>query len=84
MKITYLQDPGHGWLAVPLSLISEWGITPSSYSYRDESTGYLEEDCDARLFMDAATARGVLVELSVSHSNADSFVRNLPRFKGAA
>lgn len=80
MKITYFQDPGHGWLAVPLPTLTEWGITPSRYSYRDGATAYLEEDCDAGLFMRAAKDRGVSVELVESHSNGDSFIRSLPRF----
>lgn len=84
MKIKYLQDPGHGWIAVPLDLIAEWGIAPSPYSYRDESTGYLEEDCDASLFTREAAARGVSVEFVEVHSKYDSFVRNLPRFTRSA
>lgn len=84
MKLTYFQDPGHGWVAVPLSVLSDWGINPSGYSYRDAGFGYLEEDCDAALFMRAAQARGVAVELTERHSNGDSFIRNLPRFQGAA
>jgi len=84
MRITYLQDPGHGWIAVPLELIRDWGIVPSSYSYRDASTGYLEEDCDASLFMTAAAARGVSVTLDEHHTDHDSFVRALPRFNGVS
>ena len=80
MKIAYFQDPGHGWLAVPLETLSDWGIKPSSYSFRDAENGYLEEDCDAGLFMQAAKARGVAVELVERYTNADSFIRNLRRF----
>ena len=80
MNLKYIQDPGHGWIAVPLELIAAWGVTPSKYSYRDAVTGYLEEDCDAGLFLAAAAARGVSVTLAEHHSNHDSFIRALPRF----
>jgi len=84
MKLKYIQDPGHGWIAAPLELIREWGVTPSRYSYRDAVTGYLEEDCDAGLFLAAAAARGVSVTLDEHHTDRDSFVRALPRFNGVS
>jgi hypothetical protein len=51
----FLSDPGHGWLEVPMSTIRYLGIEAkiSSYSYRTDDTAYLEEDCDAPIFIDA-------------------------------
>lgn len=42
----YYTDGGHGWLKVPLKIIKDLGLKPSSYSYKDENFGYLEEDLD--------------------------------------
>lgn len=46
-------DPGHGWLRVPLQLCE--GLDISGYSYVDTAKGvaWLEEDCDAPLFLRA-------------------------------
>lgn len=82
MRINYFQDPGHGWIGVPLSLLADWEIKPSKYSYRDALTGYLEEDCDAGLFVRAAQARGVPLDFVEIHESRDSFIRSLPRFEG--
>jgi len=57
-KYTFINDPGHGWLSVPLSDIQALGIADhiSSYSYMSPTRAYLEEDCDASLFINAAKA----------------------------
>ena len=47
-------DPGHGWLAVKKRELAALGVTGiSSYSYVKGNTVYLEEDCDASLFLKA-------------------------------
>ena len=52
---TYIfhSDPGHGWLAVKKSELTELGIYGqiSQYSYMKGDTVYLEEDCDAYTFV---------------------------------
>jgi hypothetical protein len=80
MNYTYHQDPGHGWIQVPLSEVERLNITPSRYSYRDRAAAYLEEDCDAALWIEAKRAAGEPYTITERHSNADSFIRNLPRF----
>ena len=52
---TYYTDPGHGWVKVPLKLLASLGIAGkmSRYSYMRNGFGYLEEDCDASIFMNA-------------------------------
>lgn len=82
LKLEYYQDPGHGWVAVPLTLLEAWSFRPSRYSYRDGSVGYLEEDCDAAAFMRDAKARGVEVELVERYTDRDSPIRALRRFEG--
>lgn len=46
-------DPGHGWLRVKRSELDALGITNkiSGYSYQKGIYAYLEEDCDASLFI---------------------------------
>ena len=69
-KYTFITDPGHGWLRVPLAEIR--GLAISSYSFRDANYAYLEEDQDAPTFM---RAKGLtfndVVELRVPYFNRD-------------
>ena len=87
MNIPYHTDPGHGWLAVPLALLRQLSIHSdiSSFSYFDAHTNiaYLEEDCDASLFMAAAERESLTIELDGehTHSNDDSFIRSLPSYQ---
>lgn len=81
MKIEYFQDPGHGWLCVPLTIVQSWGIRPSRFSYLDSANVYLEEDCDAALFLDTARSKGVEVEIVERHQDGKSWIRSLERFR---
>jgi hypothetical protein len=75
-------DPGHGWLEVPMADINRLGLASkiSRYSYRQGDTAYLEEDCDANLFVQALQATGAEFDWRDKTTNADSFIRALPRF----
>jgi hypothetical protein len=83
MNITYHTDPGHGWLAVPLSLIRRLNLMGkiSACSYIDSAADapvvYLEEDCDAGLFMNAAKQREITVDIVDRHLNKDHWIRHL-------
>lgn len=84
MKFFFHSDPGHGWLQVPIHLVSELGLAPliSNYSYRDPANtyAYLEEDCDApRFIAEYAKAHGT-PEVEYINSTRDSFIRSLPHF----
>lgn len=46
---TFVSDPGHGWLMVPLALIAREEY--SRFSYTDGEFAYLEEDVDMGRFM---------------------------------
>lgn len=51
---TCYSDPGHAWLAVSLDDIYSVGLEPgnfSQYSYRNMGFLFLEEDCDAEIFL---------------------------------
>lgn len=60
----FIEDPGHGWLEVPVTLLKELGITEqiSGYSYLNGAFAYLEEDVDMAVFLKAMAARGRTVE----------------------
>ena len=77
----YIQDPAHGWIVVPLAEITQIGIKGiSSYSYRKHGLAYLEEDCDAGLFLRAKEAAGESYTLIDRHLNHDAPCRNFSRF----
>jgi hypothetical protein len=79
---TFHTDPGHGWLEVPVAKIFQFGIQDqiSGYSYRNGDTAYLEEDCDANLFIQSLKSFGGEFNYREKSSNAESFIRNMPRF----
>ena len=83
--LRFVSDPGHGWLRVPRRLIDELGIAGkiSEFSYvssTDEGV-YLEEDCDAPLFLNAMKDSGREYKIvEAQPSNNASFVRRLRRF----
>jgi hypothetical protein len=57
---TFLADPGHGWLIVTLGELAAVGLTEAditSYSHRSGDHLGLEEDVDAKRFLDAYKAR---------------------------
>lgn len=53
IKIEYVHDPGHGWLKVPLAEFPDARDFGTGFGYDDGAFIYLEEDCEAGLFMDA-------------------------------
>ena len=83
MKYTFFEDPGHGWLKVPLKKLEKLGIVNqiSIYSYMQGDYAYLEEDCDAPLFIKTAKRRGQTVELDVRVSDKPSIIRGYPPFR---
>jgi len=78
MKLDFISDPGHGWLKVPLTLLVKYGILESisSWSYIRGKFAYLEEDCDADVFMNKC----VSVEFRKRIGNKRSRIRNYQRF----
>lgn len=50
---TFISDPSHGWLRVPIGEISTSGFEPSEFSYLDDKWAYLEEDCDCSGFLES-------------------------------
>lgn len=84
LEVQYHQDPGHGWLEVTRAMVDRLGIAPkiSRYSYQS-ATGtavYLEEDCDAALFVRAIEASGTKVHAIPHHYKFDAPIRAMQRF----
>ena len=72
--LTCISDPGHGWLSVSLADLNELGITKeiSHFSFITDKRAYLEEDCDAPLFLKAAEEAGWEITLKSGNGNANS------------
>lgn len=53
--VTYVSDPSHGYLKVPVDLVEKLGFANkiSEYSFFNDKFIWLEEDCDMALFFDA-------------------------------
>jgi len=83
MTFNFYSDPGHGWLRVDLASVNAVGLTPgsfSSFSYQNGPWLYLEEDCDASVFVKAYMARHNRPPVVKEHSSAKhSVIRNYPR-----
>ena len=76
-------DAGHGWLEVELAEIERLGLTDqiSDYSYLNGNRAYLEEDCDAQLFIKEKENKKELFKLINIYDGDHSFIRDLPIFR---
>lgn len=76
------EDPAHGWIAVPMQWLEQFGIVGkiSSWSYLRGSTAYLEEDCDAPEFRREAEANGFRLFVDYRHTDDRSSIRSYPSF----
>ena len=83
---TFHIDPGHAWLEVPYEEIVLFGLEDkiSSYSRQTFDTCFLEEDCDAPLFITAYHSKyQTLINLEEQIYHNDCFVRNLMKYNCA-
>lgn len=82
-KLTFHCDPSHGWLEVPMSDLETLGIAGliSAYSYTQGGKAYLEEDCDANLYIEGAKAAGWTIQIVEKYTDADSHIRRMESFK---
>lgn len=85
LTVTLHDDPGHAWLEVSRAHIAALGLTDriTRYSYVQGDTAYLEEDCDALLFLDAAEVAGWDVEVDEHLCPGWSPIRCLQHYPGA-
>lgn len=80
LHLTFWTDPGHGWLEVSQEVLDLVGLKPEHFtdcSYRKGNRFFLEEDCDAPRFLNAAKEAGHTVTL-VEEYEEDIFIRELP------
>lgn len=78
--LRFIEDPGHGWLEVPLAQYPDALTFGTGFGYTDGVCAYLEEDCEAPAFM-AAHGRGITIREEVHQS--DWHGRSLPRIPKA-
>lgn len=83
VKFYVYSDPGHAWVAVKRQYIEELGLTDkiSGFSYQKGQTVYLEEDCDAGKFFEAARALGVVIKQVSRNTNNSSPIRSYPSYR---
>lgn len=76
----FYSDPAHGWLKVSLKDVAAVGLKSadfSTYSYARNNSLYLEEDCDASLFVKAFEAKfGAKPNYREHYANRSSKIRN--------
>jgi len=92
-KYQFVEDPGHGWLGVPMDELVNLGIVDNitPYSYHDTAKGmvWLEEDCDAGTFLRAKTDGTIAAMRDWFAANVNvrvvnrTSIRSLPQFTGA-
>lgn len=84
MGYKYFQDPGHGWIKVPVTELVDLGIAEqiTTYSYLSPSGkfAYLEEDMDAGTFLQAKRSRGDEFSIDNRHCNRPSSIRSYPHY----
>ena len=84
MKTTYHfhEDPGHAWLEVKRAELVRLNLIGqiSGFSYQRGDTVYLEEDCDASLFIGEKRKRGEKILFTDSHTNQSSPIRSYDRY----
>jgi hypothetical protein len=79
----FYEDSGHGWLKVSVDELQKMNLVDkiSNYSYRKGCFAYLEEDCDAELFIRAMEGLGIKVQFRNHFIYGDSPIRYYDRFK---
>lgn len=78
MRLNFYEDPGHGWLAVPLPLLEQLQLLDSisTYSYMRGMLAHLEEDDDYARFALAMRAAGRVFAIREHHTDKHSRIRN--------
>lgn len=82
-QYTFLTDSGHGWMKVKKTELNKFMIADkvSGYSYQRGQYAYLEEDCDATLFIDALRASGVEPVFTEAYTDGNSRVRGYDSYE---
>jgi hypothetical protein len=80
--IKHYSDPSHGWFAVKRQALINFGLTDkvTKYSYQRGATVYLEEDCDATLYLNALRERGIEYTIEEKYTDKSHPIRSYERF----
>jgi hypothetical protein len=81
---TFHTDPSHGWLEVRVTELLKANLAPSdfsAYSYQQGDVVYLEEDCDAPVFIRSYEAHVGPISVAEKYSHYTHWIRNLPRIE---
>jgi len=79
----FYSDPGHGWLKVSKEELKELGITReiTLFSHQRGDAVYLEEDCDAYLFLKTKEEKqGIKIKFREHYADKTSKIRNYDRY----
>ena len=76
-------DPGHAWLQVEIEDLKKLNIDKdiSNYSYINGPRAYLEEDCDALIYVKALEKNKISYSFDEISYNEDCFIRNLNHYQ---
>ena len=82
-RFTFHSDPSHGWLEIHKECLQKAGVADkvSMYSYMDGDLAYLEEDCDAPLFLSVLDEHGLKYSFNEKPIDGDHWIRNLSAYK---
>jgi hypothetical protein len=75
-------DPAHAWLSVKRTIVERVIGTLTCItdcSYEQGKSLYLEEDCDAPLFLQMCAAQGIEVDIKFRYTNRRSPIRSYDR-----
>lgn len=75
-------DPGHGWYALPIGLITKLKLDLSMYSKvtcnRKGTVLFFEEDCEFKPIIEQLQKNNIKINIKEFHCNKQSKVRNFP------
>jgi hypothetical protein len=88
-SFTFHTDPGHGWLEVGPDDLAALGLSEASFSrfsYKHNGRFFLEEDCDASLFVQAYARanEGKCPQFIDNYYRQDCPIRRYQRINGRA
>ena len=75
------QDGGHAWLKVSKDLFNKTNASIehiSRFSYEDNNNYYLEEDCDATMYLNNLKHQNIKYSFITINDGDYSLIRNLP------
>ena len=83
-KYIFHYDAGHAWLEVPIKDLYHAGVEDqiSGNSFRLYINAYLEQDCDANVFLGAAKSKGWKIDIEEVDDGDESPIRKYTRYQG--